>query len=62
MASTAKLDPKLLTVGILGYTGESGKALTNELLKLNLFKQVVLIGRRKVDYPDDLHKQAVSCC
>ena len=55
----SKVNSKLLTVGVLGYTGETGKALTNELLKQNLFKQVVLIGRSKVDYPDDLHKQAV---
>jgi hypothetical protein len=27
----SKLDPKLLRIGILGYTGETGKALTTEV-------------------------------
>ena len=31
----SKLDPKLLKIGILGYTGETGKALTSEVLNLN---------------------------
>ena len=44
-----KIDPKVLTVGVFGYTGETGKALTIELLKQNLFKNVVLIGRRQVE-------------
>ncbi len=28
----SKLDPKFLRIGILGYTGETGKALTTEVL------------------------------
>jgi oxidoreductase len=49
-----------LKVGILGYTGETGKALTQEILKNNIFKDVTLIGRRVVDYNDDLYKNAVN--
>ena len=54
-----KIDPKTLSVGILGYTGESGKALAKEILKNNLFKSTVLIGRRTVEYKEDFYKNAV---
>ena len=54
-----KLDPKILSVGILGYTGASGKALADEILKNNLFKSTVLIGRRTVEYTDEIYKNAV---
>jgi hypothetical protein len=54
-----KLNPKTLNVGIFGYTGETGKVLTTEVLKQNLFKNVVLIGRRKVEYKEDLYNNAV---
>lgn len=33
---------------VLGYTGEVGKVLVDELNKLKIFKRVVLIGRRHV--------------
>ena len=58
--ATSKLDLKLLTVGIIGYTGECGKALTTEALKNNIFKNVVLIGRRNVEYKEDFYKAAVN--
>ncbi|CAF0860079.1 unnamed protein product [Brachionus calyciflorus] len=53
-----KIDPKTITVGILGYTGETGKALTKEILSRDLFKKTVLIGRRKVDYQEDFYNRA----
>ena len=34
---------------VLGYTGEVGKALVQELSRLCVFKRVVLVGRRQVD-------------
>jgi hypothetical protein len=54
-----KLDPRALTVGIVGYTGESGKALSKEILKNNIFKSTVLIGRRNVEYNESYYKNAV---
>lgn len=33
---------------ILGYTGESGKALVTDLSRMKIFKKVVLIGRREI--------------
>lgn len=36
---------------VLGYTGEVGKALVESLNKLQLFKKVVLIGRRETSLP-----------
>jgi putative NADH-flavin reductase len=59
MTSINKLDSKTLTIGIIGYTGETGKDITKNVLQNNLFKQVVLIGRRKVDYKEDFYKDAV---
>lgn len=41
---------------ILGYTGETGKALVKELSRAQYFSRVVLIGRRKVDLPEDVNK------
>ena len=45
---------------ILGYTGETGKALVKELSRAQYFSRVVLIGRRKVDLPEDVNKDFVS--
>ena len=45
---------------VLGYTGETGKALVKELSQQQYFKNVVLIGRRKVDLPEDINKDFVS--
>ena len=45
---------------VLGYTGETGKALVKELSQQKYFKNVVLIGRRKVDLPEDINKDFVS--
>lgn len=42
---------------ILGATGEAGKALVKELVRLRPFHKVVLIGRRRVDYENTELKQ-----
>ncbi|CAC5397281.1 HTATIP2 [Mytilus coruscus] len=39
---------------VLGYTGETGKALVKELSRRKLFKKVMLIGRREVQLEKDL--------
>ncbi|CAG2239302.1 HTATIP2 [Mytilus edulis] len=39
---------------ILGYTGETGKALVKELSKRKVFKKVMLVGRREVQLEKDL--------
>lgn len=45
---------------IVGYTGETGKVLTRLLHRSGLFKRIVLVGRRIVDYSQDpLLKDAV---
>uniref|UniRef100_A0A915IF84 Protein HTATIP2 n=1 Tax=Romanomermis culicivorax TaxID=13658 RepID=A0A915IF84_ROMCU len=38
---------------IVGYTGEVGKQLVKELLEKKVFLKLVLLGRRKVDFPQD---------
>jgi hypothetical protein len=55
-----RTDPKSLNVGILGYSGETGKALASEILRNNIFKSTVLIGRRIIDYPQDFYQNAVN--
>ena len=46
---------------ILGYTGELGKELTRAVVQSGVFKRVVLMGRRIVDYSNDsLLKDVVS--
>jgi NADP-dependent 3-hydroxy acid dehydrogenase YdfG len=42
---------------VTGYTGESGKALVKELVTNNLFKKVILVGRRQVDYADKEYQE-----
>ncbi|OQV13359.1 putative Oxidoreductase HTATIP2 [Hypsibius exemplaris] len=42
---------------IVGASGESGKALLKQLIKLKPFERIVLIGRRKLDYEDEELKQ-----
>lgn len=39
---------------IVGYTGETGKALVKEISKTKLFRKVVLIGRREVKLDADV--------
>lgn len=41
---------------IVGYTGESGKALMKELLSSKVFSRLVLMGRRKIEYDEELLK------
>ncbi len=76
-----RLDPKTLSVGIIGYTGifyiitqlnkkwtklniqltgETGKALTNAILKSDIFKSTTLIGRRTVNYTEDYYKKGIQ--
>ena len=50
------------TAFVLGYTGETGKELVKELLKSKIFSRVTLIGRRIVNYEDELYKDVVSLC
>merc|ERR1712226_1014625 len=38
---------------IVGWTGACGEALSIELAKRDLFKEVILVGRRKVELPAD---------
>ncbi|XP_055340455.1 oxidoreductase HTATIP2-like [Paramacrobiotus metropolitanus] len=38
---------------IVGASGESGKALLKELIKLKPFSRIVLISRRKLEYEDE---------
>jgi oxidoreductase len=45
---------------VLGYTGETGKALIREMSKRKLFKKVVLIGRREVKLDKDINLEFVS--
>ena len=42
---------------ITGYTGESGKALVNRLVKSNQYRKVILVGRRNVEYTDNDFKE-----
>ncbi|CAC5413515.1 HTATIP2 [Mytilus coruscus] len=39
---------------VIGYTGETGKSLIQELNRTKLFKKIVLIGRREVQLDKDL--------
>lgn len=42
---------------VTGYTGESGKALLNELVKNKYFQKIILVGRRTVDYTDNEYRE-----
>ena len=48
------------TAFVLGYTGESGKALIKDLNRLKLFKKVALIGRREVTLDPSFGPEFVS--
>ena len=47
------------TAFVLGYTGETGKALVQELVTSKVFSRVVLIGRREVQFEDEAYKDLV---
>ncbi|XP_076115823.1 uncharacterized protein LOC143083453 [Mytilus galloprovincialis] len=54
-----EVDPKNTSISdrmafVLGYTGETGKALVKELSKRKVFRKVMLIGRREVQFEKDL--------
>jgi hypothetical protein len=51
-----KMSKELIAL-VTGYTGESGKALLQELIKSNQFKKIILVGRRQVDYTDNEYKE-----
>jgi oxidoreductase len=40
--------------------GETGKALTNEILKNDIFKSTTLIGRRTVNFTEDYYKNSIQ--
>lgn len=46
------------TAFIVGYTGESGKELVKLLAVNRIFSKVTHIGRRTVEYDDDVLKEA----
>ena len=48
-----------MTIKRILFTGGSGKALVNELVRLHPFHKVVLIRRRRVDYENAEMKQLV---
>jgi N-acetyl-gamma-glutamylphosphate reductase len=51
---------KTKTAFVVGHTGAVGKQIVRVLLEKKLFKSVVLIGRRKVDFGDDpIYKDVV---
>jgi len=62
MASTTEAISKTAyqeqTAFVIGFTGEVGKELVKELLERNVFKKVLLIGRREVQLDGDLYKNA----
>lgn len=39
---------------VIGYTGETGKALVKELDQVKAFKRVVLVGRRQTNITEKL--------
>jgi len=43
---------------VVGFTGEVGKELIKELLQRNVFKKLLLIGRRQVQLDGELYKNA----
>jgi len=44
------------TALVWGATGETGKELTKTLLKLKIYSRLVFVGRRKIEYEDELYK------
>jgi len=47
------------TAFVLGYTGVIGKEVVKALLSSRIFAKVVLIGRRTVEYQDEMYKDVV---
>lgn len=47
------------TCFILGASGESGKALLNEIMKSNIFSQITLIGRRQLHFDNKTYENLV---
>lgn len=52
-AKSATAQDPTMSAFILGYTGEVGKELVKQLAREKVFKKIVLIGRRKVEYKDE---------
>lgn len=42
---------------ITGFTGETGKALLKELLRSKKFSKVILVGRRNVEFDDEIYRE-----
>ena len=49
------------TAFIVGFTGESGKALVKQLVNTPIFEKVLLLGRRKVEFPDEEKYKILVC-
>ena len=47
---------------VLGYTGETGKALLKDLSRLQVFSKIVLVGRREVALDPSFGPEFVSLC
>lgn len=45
---------------VVGHTSRTGKALVNELLKRNVFRKLILVGRRDVPVEGELYNNVVS--
>ncbi|KAM8894693.1 oxidoreductase HTATIP2 [Spinachia spinachia] len=45
---------------VLGASGESGKMLLQELLQRNIFAKITLIGRRRLTWEDDAHRNLMQ--
>ena len=49
------------TAFVVGYTGGAGKALLAELVESNLYQKLLLLGRRKVDLPENENYAKTVC-
>ncbi|XP_066263424.1 oxidoreductase HTATIP2-like [Branchiostoma lanceolatum] len=45
------------TAFVVGYTGETGRALVEELVNRNIFQKLVLIGRRELNYEGEKYNK-----
>ena len=45
---------------VMGYSGETGRAIVRELSSLKVFKKVLLMGRRHINLGPDVGPEFVS--